>query len=365
MKKIAIYLTILFSSAFLATCQNDSDKTSKVIIDLGAQQAVLAGNADISYSASGTVEPVPAEVTSITISAYKDGVISDDTKIAEKTFTAAEVTSGEISMEIPSGSARMFKAVAKTSLKETTAGSGTYLPPYIYTGINGPIDVEGGADVTISIALSSENLPKDANLTLNLINGAEGTDPFSIGINTAAVSSMTAEVYIPVYTGTTVSLGNPVTTVTSSTASDTSMTVTAYPSTFQIVMVKALASDGMVSYLGGTVVSTLKSGANTEPVRMLFPSQIKLMSTSSISNVRVTMQIGTAPEFDILPLSSFTSGMKFRCPSGINVFIADGATIEPGTAENRVIRVYYDSYIYTTNILPLKWGSNDITIPPQ
>ncbi|MGL4368967.1 MAG: hypothetical protein ACRCUT_04750, partial [Spirochaetota bacterium] len=217
--------------------------------------------------------------------------------------------------------------------------------PVLYTGTNGPVDLEAGRAATVSILLSQQGMSMNAEISLRLLDsgGSSFTPP--------AGHTLLAKVYLPVAAGGEINIGEE--TVISSITSSSAQ-LTAYPNTYQFVLALSLSSDGNATYLGGVIASRLESGSNAVDITMMLPSLITVSSGLNEGEyVEAEMDVdGTVYS---LYEGYWTAGTTLRCPSGVHTYSADAPS--PRTVEFTV-----GSTVYPVTINPLKWGKNSITI---
>lgn len=338
MKTIHAVFVFAISFLFLFAACAGSGNTAKVRFDMsGSLIASYTGGAVQAAENGG----IPDEVSLIRITAYDNDPSSSavtSNMISEAYYTKKQAADGII-LDVPAGEHRYFAARADTA--------GAAVPVTYYTGdpatkkyAVGPYDLQADIETTVPLTMSRSNVEKNADIRITLLN-SEGTsfDPADYG--SAVASSFITEVCIPTVTTDangkpTFNLNEPVLSPTPSPT--TTLTGGAYPATFQLLIVKAFASDGAVSFLGGIIASNLASGDNTVTVRMYTPSKIRPILPSYVSGPVTFKEIVAGTEVALETFTTWTNDgtAVINAYSGVSSFAKDDPV-------DRVINVYFGS----------------------
>ena len=350
-----IHAVILLSTALLFSIAGCSGSTtSRVTLDMSGKQALSSFDGVIKAS-SGSV--IPSDISVITITVRENSQTGP--VLAERRYTAKLAEAG-ISLDIPAGKARYFIASATT-----TATENAYTPA-TYRGVAGPYDLEADTDTDIPLSITRENAAVDAAISLTILN-SEGKPFAAADYDAVVASSFETGVYLPVITTDaegkkSFSLNEDVPVAKTATLGGT---LTAYPGTFQILIVKAFASDDAVSFLGGAVVSTLVSGTgNSVTVTMYTPSRIKPTLNGYTRGEVVFKETVAGIDVTLGTYTSWTNGTEVNAYSGVT-------SSDKKIQVDRIINVYVDGLLrytrpYSTSD-PLIWKRTTVTwdLTPQ
>ena len=243
---------------FLAAGCSEERTTSATISFTGGSSA--SGVKGVTTGGGGTISFSALNLT-VTDSGGK--------AVFSKNYPLSTAESGAgVTIELPADTPLTFRA----SARDATLDNGETVTHVSCAGMTGPVTLKADTDTAVTITLSSAELAKDAIIYITL---DASFDPAAYG--TDVIASIRYGIYIPVIKpDSTITLdeSNPVYEVTAAPGAVPSLT--AYPDTWQILVIKAFASDGGVSFLGGGVVSSLSSGNNSVPVTMYPASRIRV-----------------------------------------------------------------------------------------
>lgn len=351
MKTIHAVCGFAFSFLFLIAGCAGSENTAKVTFDMsGSQVASYMGGA-VKAAANGGI---PDDVSLIQITVYDNdpsatGVAAN--AIAEAYYTKKQAEEG-ITLDVPAGEHRYFKATAQTTGASTPVGYAS--------GNVGPIDLQKDGETTVTLDMSKSDVIKDANISITLLNpSGSAFTPSAYGATVA--TSFITEVCIPTVTvdennKSSFNLNEPVQTPTATPT--TSLTKGAYPATFQVLIVKAFATDGAVSFLGGTIISSLKSGDNDVTVTMYTPSKIRPTLPSYESGPVTFTEVVAGTEVELKKFDSWTNDgtTVINAYSGVSSFNKDYPV-------DRIIKVYYGSTLmYRAYYLATSDGTHPVNV---
>jgi hypothetical protein len=282
--KNSVLMGLFFILLAVTGCSTNGS-TSRVSIDFDN------GGASLSSMGVITSEGVTLKFSAITLTVSESAAATaGGTVLFSKVYTADELaSSGSISIEVPAGTDRYFEAAASDATTETT-GTPAVVEHVTCSGTEGPVALEADVETNVSITLTHTPMNKDAALTVTL--NSDTFKPAEYG--TTVVSTIHYGIFIPVIKDDgTVSIDeeNPITEVTQDIkGGQTSIpALDVYPDTYQLLIIKAYADDGGVSFLGGAPVSTLVSGSNGVTVTMSPASKVFVTIPGYIKGQSITL----------------------------------------------------------------------------
>lgn len=281
-RKIVLLTAFLILPLFTISCfdnaSTDSGNSSVVLNFDGLSKVTSIEGIPVTQK-STISKALPAGVTSIRIKVYSgteaDGTVFDQTLPVTDTLT----------VEIPSGLARIFKVYALNSSGVQT-----------HSAVSTPIDLVGGED--ISLALSLSEAVANASFSVKLLADDGVSDFADPDYLASSGDKFTANVYKPTINNTDpanpeVDLGAIINTV-SSTSFVTSLSgLNAYAATPQIVIVRAFTLDGTIAAIGIAAFADLSDGTNSTPVPVVMsrPGRLIITNDTPITDIEVKLSI--------------------------------------------------------------------------
>lgn len=360
-RKLILISSLLILPALIIACTgNSSSDKAKVTIDLSGVDAVksLTG---VPFVDKAEGDTVPAAIDTVEI-IVKD---ADGDVVYDREFYRSDFEStNTFDLEVPSGEDMVFTAKGRDITR--------FL---IYEGVAaGNVNLTPGEDKTVSIIMTEAEPPAlDAQVALNL-KGEDGeiyTNPGYL----AAANMIDARVFRPraeVVDGEEkILLGDPMDTDTL-TAFGTSLTgLMAYPETYQVIVVRAVAPDGTIAAIGSKIVAGLKSGTNEAiDVRMFRPVVLVVKNTQQITSIQVQISgIGTVLNSENETVEGINSDQVIvRIPNRVKD-IKTGIISVPAEAREMQIVINGDelpTYNFNDSYFPkaLKWKKTflDLTV---
>ena len=341
--------TVIFAACallFLASGCSEERTTSATISFTGGNSASAAKGVTTASGATVSFSALNLTVTNAAGMA-----------VFSKTYPVSIAESGGVTIELPADVPLTFRAAAR----DATLDDGTAVTHVSCAGSTGPVTLKADTDTAVTITLNSSELAKDA-----LISVLSSFDPAKYG--SVVVASIRYGLYIPVIKAdNTITLdeSNPVYEVTA--APGTVPAITAYPDTYQILVIKAFAADGGVSFLGGGVVSSLVTGTNSVPVTMIPAARILVTisdydagnPTPVVFYETIYDGLGTAIDVPLMTVDAWTGSALVYAYSGVTA-----AADKTGFA--RILHVTYNNMTYDKIYPadnPLGWGERTWILP--
>jgi hypothetical protein len=294
MKKIFSIISASILAGLFVSCNVSDKQVSSVTVDFNSSHTNALIPALTSSSPSTTV--IPVEVATLQLKVYAS-TQTEENVIFNQTFDRSVIDSnGTVTLDILAGPSRIFVVNAYDSAGVLRYSDDTVAQPAPHA------DLVVDTSISISINMLRVNLTLDAALDIDL-EGEDGSAYANPGYLDTTVKTFSAEVYIPTVTNGVVDLSTPISTPVSYVGIPSLSKISglsAYPKTYQVVMVRAFTVDGKIAAIGGVVISNLASGSNSRTVKLVRPGALLITNT----------QNSNAPISTILVEQYFTSGWK-------------------------------------------------------
>lgn len=341
----------------IVSCGGDPSGNSKITIDFNSSKNTgSGGTAEISR-----VSTIPSDVVTVDIRVYNGG---SSEVYYEKSFAASDIaSSSSVTIEVSPGGNRVVKVIGRS-----VSGLARY------SVRSDPIDLHDGE--TVEVFLVMKPVSQDALVPVKLVSEDGSGAGYSVPPYAASIK---AEVYIPASISGEVELGSALSGNYS--GGLTSFNLSAYPDTFQMIMVRVMtvdsdivAPDGVIAAIGSAIVSELESGTNQQIViRMVKPGRLNVTNSSgaSITSYSVIETI-KGSDFMISSGSSLTGigpTILLTVPNGVPIWGSayDIATNPDGVkAISRTVKIIINGGIQRTFLFDgttypyLRWNRMDL-----
>ncbi len=351
-----LYMLCSISLLVLAvSCGGTSSGDSKVTI--GFDSSKMPSGDGVYVSRASTV-PGDVEKIEITVSD------SSETELyLFKTINVAELDSdSSVTIDVKAGAARVFTVIGRDEVGTAK-----------YSVSSDPIDLREGESVELILAMKA--VLQDAVVPITLLV-EEGTG--ASYVLPAYASSIKAEVYVPYVLNGEVVMGSPLSGNYSGTGN--SFSLSAYPDTYQIIMVRVMTNDsvvyatgGVIAAVGSSIASRLSSGSNPAVnIRMVKPGRLSVSASADINSYTVVETINGS-DYTISSasgLSGIGSQILFTVPNGVEIWgkESDASANPDGIhAISRTVKISINggsaqTYLFDGSTYPyLRWEQIDLS----